>query len=93
MKRVVCMAIVSMVLLGAGASDAQTELRAIEPVTDAELLNPDPADWINWRRTLNGQGYSPLDQINRETVEELRLVWSWATPPARTRSRPSCTMA
>ena len=81
MKRVVCMAIVSMVLLGAGASDAQTELRAIEPVTDAELLNPDPADWINWRRTLNGQGYSPLDQINRDTVEELRLVWSWATPP------------
>ena len=26
-------------------------------------------------RTLNGWGYSPLDQINRENVGELRLVW------------------
>ncbi len=38
---------------------------AFVPVTDAMLLDPDPGDWINWRRTLDGWGYSPLDQINR----------------------------
>ena len=36
------------------------------PVTDAMLQNPDPADWLNWRRTLDGWGYSPLKQINTE---------------------------
>jgi len=30
------------------------------PVTDAMLTNPDPVDWINWRRTLDAWGYSPL---------------------------------
>ena len=44
MKRVVCAVVVAMVLFEARASDAQTELRAIEPVTDEELLKPDPAD-------------------------------------------------
>ncbi len=29
-----------------------------------------------WRRTLNNWGYSPLDQINRRNVKELRLVWT-----------------
>ena len=51
--------------------------RPFEPVTDAMLEDPDPADWLNWRRTLNGWGYSPLDQINRENVHSLNLAWSW----------------
>ena len=52
--------------------------RAIEdfrPVTRAMLENPPPGDWLSWRRTLDGQGYSPLDQINRETVGDLKLAW------------------
>ncbi len=47
-------------------------------VTDAMLQDPAPADWLMWRRTLNGWGYSPLDQISRENVGELRMVWSRA---------------
>ncbi|MEE8130855.1 MAG: PQQ-binding-like beta-propeller repeat protein [Vicinamibacterales bacterium] len=46
------------------------------PVTDAMLQDPAPADWLMWRRTLNSWGFSPLDQINRENVGELRMVWS-----------------
>src|SRR6266513_2744337 len=46
------------------------------PVTDAMLQNPDPSDWLMWRRTLNGWGYSPLDQINRGNVRQLALAWS-----------------
>ena len=42
------------------------------------LLEPDPADWINWRRTLDGWGYSPLDQIDAGNAHRLRLAWSWA---------------
>jgi alcohol dehydrogenase (cytochrome c) len=40
------------------------------------LENPDPADWLMWRRTLNSWGYSPLNQITRANVKTLRLVWS-----------------
>ena len=45
------------------------------PVTDEMLRNPPAADWLNWRRTLDGQGYSPLEQINRSNVQELKLAW------------------
>ena len=48
------------------------------PVTDAMLQNPAPADWLMWRRTLDGWGYSPLDQIDRTNVGELRMVWTRA---------------
>ena len=48
------------------------------PVTDAMLQNPADGDWLMWRRTLDGWGYSPLDQIDRENVGELRMVWTRA---------------
>ena len=50
------------------------------PVTDAMLQDPDPADWPMWRRTLDGWGYSPLDQVNRDNVGELQMAWSRALP-------------
>ncbi len=51
------------------------------PVTDAMLQDPDPADWLMWRRTLDSWGYSPLDEIDRENVSELRMVFQ--SPGAR----------
>ena len=47
----------------------------ITPVTDAMIQNPDPKDWLSWRRTLDSWGYSPLAQITRANVSQLRLVW------------------
>ena len=46
------------------------------PVTEAMLRNPAPGDWLNWRRTDNAWGYSPLDQINKQNVQQLQLAWS-----------------
>jgi alcohol dehydrogenase (cytochrome c) len=48
------------------------------PVTDAMLQNPDPADWLMWRRTLDGWGYSPLEEIDKGNVARLERVWSHA---------------
>jgi alcohol dehydrogenase (cytochrome c) len=45
-------------------------------VTDAMIQDPDSGDWLSWRRTLDGWGYSPLDQINVGNVAELERVWS-----------------
>jgi len=42
------------------------------------LHNPAPEDWLMWRRTLDGWGYSPLDQITRDNVGDLRMVWTRA---------------
>ena len=56
---------------------AHAQHRNMAPVTDAMIQNPNPSDWLNWRRTLDGWGYSPLDQIRRDNVDQLQLVWAW----------------
>ena len=67
----------------------QAQVENFTPVTDAALQNPDPADWLMWRRTLDGWGYSPLDQIDRANVGELRMVWSRAlNAPGRQQGTP-----
>ncbi len=58
------------------------------PVTDAMLQDPDPAHWLMWRRTLDGWGYSPLDQVTRDNVDELRLVWSRGLTEGRQQGTP-----
>ena len=58
------------------------------PVTDAMLQVPAPGDWLMWRRTLDGWGYSPLDQIDRGNVRDLRMVWSRALAPGRQEGTP-----
>jgi alcohol dehydrogenase (cytochrome c) len=40
------------------------------------LQKGDPANWLMWRRTLDGWGYSPLNQVNRNNVGQLRMVWT-----------------
>jgi alcohol dehydrogenase (cytochrome c) len=40
------------------------------------LQNPPDGAWLSWRRTLDGQGYSPLSQVNRGNVGKLRLAWA-----------------
>jgi len=58
------------------AQQQQTQqTRRFVPVTDAMLQKPDPADWLMWRRTLDGWGYSPLNQVTRANVDKLTLVW------------------
>ena len=58
-------------------------------VTDAMLQEPSPDDWLMWRRTFDGWGYSPLDQIDRNNVGNLRMVWSRAlNTPGRQQGTP-----
>jgi len=64
-------ALVSSLLLAA-------EVKEFRPVTEAMLRNPAPGDWLNWRRTDSAWGYSPLEQINKQNVQQLQLAWSWS---------------
>jgi alcohol dehydrogenase (cytochrome c) len=54
-------------------------LRAYAPVTAERLKKPEDGNWLMFRRTFDGWGYSPLDKINRENVSRLQPVWSFAT--------------
>ena len=74
--------------LAAGAAGLLAQSEDFAPVTDAILQNPDDGDWLMWRRTLNGWGYSPLDQIDRSNVGRLRLAWSRAMERGTGESTP-----
>jgi PQQ-dependent dehydrogenase (methanol/ethanol family) len=59
-----------------------------QPVTDQMLANPDPADWLMWRRTLDSWGYSPLNQITKDNVRNLKMVWSRGMGPGIQEATP-----
>ena len=71
-------ALAAVVVVHASTAAAQVPAppRQLRPVTEAMLANPDPGDWLSWRRTRNHWAYSPLDQVTKRNVGQLRLVWT-----------------
>ena len=65
-----------------------SRLDDLTPVTDAMLLNPPDDDWLIWRRTHENLGHSPLDQINKDNVDDLRVAWTWSLPPGANMMTP-----
>jgi alcohol dehydrogenase (cytochrome c) len=54
-------------------------LKAYRPVTRERLVKPADGEWLMIRRTYDGWGYSPLDQITTANVAGLRPVWVFST--------------
>jgi alcohol dehydrogenase (cytochrome c) len=54
-------------------------LQKYQPVTGERLKNPGEADWLMIRRTYDGWGYSPLEQITARNVKGLQPVWVMST--------------
>jgi alcohol dehydrogenase (cytochrome c) len=54
-----------------------------QPVTAERLLNPEDGDWLMIRRTYDGWGYSPLDQLTPANVARLKPVWVFSTGETR----------
>src|SRR5436853_2557540 len=73
--------LLTMIALTAVLAQGQATARRFVPVTDAMLQKPDPANWMMWRRTLDSWGYSPLNQINRNNVTQLKLAWTRGMAP------------
>ena len=63
------------------------------PVTDEMLQDPPASEWLMWRRTLDGWGYSPLDQIDRGNVGDLRMSGRAHSPRDASRARRSSMTA
>ena len=87
--RFVRVAPVAIFMLMCGLADIEGQTSSeFKPVTDAMLQDPAAEDWLMWRRTLNGWGYSPLDQVTTENVGDLQLVWSRALTEGRQQGTP-----
>ena len=41
------------------------------------LRHPDPADWLMLRHDYQASNFSPLNQITRNNIGDLHLVWQW----------------
>ena len=54
-------------------------LQGYKPVTAERLKQPEDGDWLMYRRTYDGWGYSPLSQITTENVGRLKPVWTLQT--------------
>jgi len=83
----ICLFLAACGVVIAGLAGSGQE-QVYRPVTDAMAVNPDPADWIHFRRTYDHQAYSPLTQINRQNAHELTLAWSWMAHPGAFEGTP-----
>src|SRR5579884_365783 len=55
---------------------AQQPGRNLTPLTEQDLKNPSPNDWLMYNRTYDAQRFSPLQQINKSNIGQLKLAWS-----------------
>jgi len=81
----VVLAITGLVTIGSAQQPPPVQapmpaiLKAYSPVTDERLRTPTDADWLMIRRSYNGWGYSPLDQITPANVSRLEPAWVFST--------------
>ena len=71
---------ISSILFGVIADEALAQVENFTPVTREMLLNPSPDDWLMFSRTYDNQRFSPLDQINGQNVDQLRMEWVRGIP-------------
>lgn len=57
-----------------------------QPIEQGMIADPD--EWPSWGRTPGETHYSPLDEINTDTVGKLKLAWHYDLEPGYTASTP-----
>lgn len=63
-------------------------LENISYISDEMLQDPPAESWLHWRRTYESLGFSPLDKINRNNVDELQVAWTLSLPPGPNEATP-----
>jgi alcohol dehydrogenase (cytochrome c) len=61
------------------AAVGAAEIKSYAAVTDARLANPEPGNWLMYRRTHDGANHSPLNKINVGNAKDLVPVWTFST--------------
>jgi PQQ-dependent dehydrogenase (methanol/ethanol family) len=81
--------LVTSITVGIIAPATLAQVQNFKPVTDEMLLNPSPDDWLMYSRTYDAQRFSPLKQINKQSVKQLRLAWSRGMGSGQTETIPT----
>ena len=87
---------VTLAVLAAVIASPGAQVSRFSPVTTEMLENPSPDDWLMYSRTYDAQRFSPLKQINRQNVNQLkargRTSSGWGRSKAfRSSTAASCT--
>src|SRR6187431_1360898 len=67
---------ITLLLVAAIAPATLSQARRFTPVTTEMLEKPSPNDWLMFSRTYDAQRFSPLNQIKKSNVAQLKLAWS-----------------
>ena len=70
------------------AAPPRVVLPDYRPVTSALLDDPPEGSWLHWRGSPQGWGHSSLTEIDKESVADLRMEWSWAMEPGINQPTP-----
>ena len=46
------------------------------------------ADWLSYSGGYRAERFAPMDQINRDNVSDLRVIWAYQMQPTGVRVRP-----
>src|SRR2546423_2444949 len=77
-----CPAVSAMTLLAACASTPTVSTTAVPSPTTSTAAAPRDADWPSYNRTLAGDRFSPLAEINTTNVAQLKEICSYPLPEA-----------
>jgi len=78
----------TLIFIACSVCIAQAQVPNYKPVTQEMLTNPIPNDWLMFSRTYDAQRYSPLNQINKQNVNQLGLAWTRGLPNGTMESIP-----
>ena len=70
------------------AAQAPPAPRPFTPVTQEMLESPTADDWLMFSRTYDAQRFSPLKQITKQNVGQLREAWTVAMGNGQTETIP-----
>ena len=86
---VTTLAVVTSALITAiVAAQAPPAPRPFTPVTQKMLESPPADDWLMFSRTYDAQRFSPLKQITKQNVGQLREAWTVAMGNGQTETIP-----
>jgi alcohol dehydrogenase (cytochrome c) len=81
-------AVFALLLLIAASASLFAQGGAFAPVTKEMLTSPSPDDWLMLSRTYDEQRFSPLKQVNKSNVGQLRMVWTRGLPAGTNETVP-----
>lgn len=81
-------ALLASAICAPALAEPQTPMQRFSPVTERLALEPNPNDWLMWRRTYDSHGFSPLNQINKDNVGQLQLAWALTQEPGNQEAAP-----